>query len=481
VLYNRAMSAARTRRSATYTNPVYPRDLPDPFALRFNGVYYAFATGRADDGRYFPILSSRDLVSWEAHAGALDPLELEGAEQYWAPEVAYSEGRFYMYYAVGRDADPDHHLRLATAEHPLGPWTDAGVNLTPHEIFAIDAHPFRDPADGRWYLFYARDDLSPPYAGTGVVVDELLAMDRLAGQPREVIRPYADWQVFELQRAIKKNLDWYTVEGPFVLPVEGRYLCFYSGGRWENPNYGVAYALADHPLGPWLDDVNHPGPQVLTTSPGKVIGPGHNSVITGPDLLTPYLLYHGWDPEGTARYPRIDLLRWNEGRPACSGPTNTPQPAPMPPDLAFYFHEGEPGKEWDVTPDRWLRGKSGLRAPASAGRLTLHKPQGDCIFETGVRATDQAYNYGVAVGDQEILIGRGAVGTEERAAPLPPGFRPEAWHRMLVGKEGERLTITLDEFPALQLPTSAGPASLGLIGAAGTEFSHFALARLGAR
>src|SRR5262245_7305258 len=143
----------------TYSNPVYPCDFPDPFVLRFNGRYYAYGTGRAGDGRCFRMLSSTDLVHWEPHGGALEPLALPGTEEYWAPEVAYSEGRFCMYYATGRTGNPDHHLRLAVATHPLGPWTDAGLNLTPHETFAIDAHPFRDPRDGRWYLFYARDVL----------------------------------------------------------------------------------------------------------------------------------------------------------------------------------------------------------------------------------------------------------------------------------------------------------------------------------
>ncbi|HEU4753099.1 MAG TPA: glycoside hydrolase family 43 protein, partial [Armatimonadota bacterium] len=265
----------------TYTNPLYDGDFPDPFVLRFNGRYYAYGTGFAHDGRCFPMLTSEDLVRWEPRGGALERLDLPGTECYWAPEVAYHDGRFYLYYATGHEDNPDHHLRVAVAEHPLGPWRDAGLNLTPHEIFAIDAHPFRDPRDGQWYLYYARDELTPPYAGTGIVVDRLAAMDRLAGEPREVLRPYADWQVFELHRAVKSGLDWYTIEGPFVLSVAGRYVCFYSGGRYENPNYGVGYAVSAHPAGPWADTDNAEGPRVLKTLPGKVIGPGHNSVAVG--------------------------------------------------------------------------------------------------------------------------------------------------------------------------------------------------------
>ncbi len=33
-----------------YTNPVYPGSCPDPFILRFLGVYYCFGTAEAADG-----------------------------------------------------------------------------------------------------------------------------------------------------------------------------------------------------------------------------------------------------------------------------------------------------------------------------------------------------------------------------------------------------------------------------------------------
>jgi GH43 family beta-xylosidase len=462
----------------TYTNPVYPRDFPDPFALRFNGRYYAYATGVADDGRCFPMLSSPDLLRWEPHGGALEPLGIEGAEEYWAPEVAYSEGRFYLYYATGHAADPDHHLRLAVADHPLGPWKDAGRNLTPGEIFAIDAHPFRDPRDGHWYLYYARDVLEPPYAGTGLAVDRLLSMDRLEGNPRNVLRPYAAWQVFELQRAIKQGLDWYTIEGPFVLQVEGRYVCFYSGGRWENPNYGVGYAFAGSPLGPWTDEFNEGGPLVLTTVPGRVIGPGHNSVVIGPDLITPYLVYHGWDPDCTARYPRIDPLEWVDGHPRCEGPSSEPRPAPAMPDMLARFEAGDPGPEWEGAP-AW-HSDQGLHASCPEARLSLREPQPDFIAETAIRSSGPP-GAGIAAGELQIRIEPKALHAGDRSVPLPAGFRHDAWHRLLLRRQGGRLAATVDEFPTIEVSAPDGPAVVSLFGGPGTCFSHFALTRLAGR
>jgi GH43 family beta-xylosidase len=440
---------------AAYTNPIHPGDFADPFVLRFQGRYYAWGTGPAANGRFFPMLSSADLVHWTEHGGALAPLDLPGAELYWAPEVAYSEGGFYLYYAVGRGDDPDHHLRLATAPHPLGPWRDSDLNLAPHEIFAIDGHPFRDPADGLWYLFYARDRLEPPFAGTGVVVDRLLAMDRLEGKPREVRRPACDWMVFELRRAVKKGLDWYTAEGPFVLrPAEtgGRYVCFYSGGRWEHPNYGVGYTLADHPLGPWTDDANIAGPQVLTTDPGRVIGPGHNSVVTGPDLLAPYIVYHAWNVGLTARTPRIDRLAWQDGRPHVpGGPSTTPRPVPPPPDLHLRFEEQAP--------------------PA-----ILRDPLRDFVAEASVRWEREGA--ALALGSLEIGIAGGALQAGPAGAPLPAGCDPSAWHTLHLRREAGTVTVTLDEHPTVQAAVPPGPLRLALPDLPGLGRVHLALTRL---
>jgi GH43 family beta-xylosidase len=466
--------------SRTYTNPVHPRNFPDPFVLRFNGRYYAYGTGPAGDGRMLPLLSSNNLVDWDFHGGALAPLGQPGLEEYWAPEVAYHEGRFYMYYAVGQTENPDHHLRLATAEHPLGPWTDTGVNLTPNEIFAIDGHPFRDPRDGQWYLFYARDDLTPPYAGTGLVVDRLLAMDRLEGRPQPVLRPFADWQVFELKRAVKGGLDWYTLEGPFVLPHDGRYVCLYSGGRWEEPHYGVGYCLAPHPLGPWKDEGHREGPSVLTTLPGRVLGPGHNSIIIGPDLLTPYVAYHGWDPDCTARYPRIDRLVWEDGRPRCDGPSWEPRPAPRLPEVLEWWTEAEPGAAWQVRGGGWKRVAAGLEAASGGSRLALRERERDFIAETSISTPHGRGGAGLSIGDLEVVLGPESLRAGTATAALPEGFRHEAWHTLTVRKEGARLTATLDGFPTVTTEVATGLHELSLTSGAGARFAHFALTRLGA-
>ena len=137
---------------AMYANPVYPEVFADPFVLRHDGVYYAYGTAPGNpQGGEIPVLRSVDLVHWEAIGHALAPT---GATQFWAPEVAAHDGRFYLYYSSGGAASEgtDHRLRVAVADHPAGPFVDAGKLLVPYHPFSIDAPPFRDAA-GQGYLF----------------------------------------------------------------------------------------------------------------------------------------------------------------------------------------------------------------------------------------------------------------------------------------------------------------------------------------
>jgi beta-xylosidase len=85
------------------------------------------------DGRYFGILHSVDLVNWELLAGAMEALP-GGYTMYWAPEVFYYNGHFYMYYSVGNETLMQ--IRVAVADHPGGPFIDSGHVLT-SQTFAI--------------------------------------------------------------------------------------------------------------------------------------------------------------------------------------------------------------------------------------------------------------------------------------------------------------------------------------------------------
>ena len=313
----------------TYSNPVWDGYMADPFVLKHSGEYWAYGTSdKQRDGRWFPILHSVDLAHWEYMGGALEPLGKSDGTAFWAPEVVYRDGTFYMYYsAAGSAGDESHRLRLATATHPAGPFRDVGRVLLPEEDFSIDAHPFQDPKDGQWYLFFAKDFFDER-VGTGIAVVPLAGdMMTSLDTPRTVIRPSSDWHIYQRNRTIYGRTweAWHTVEGPYVLFHNDLYYCLYSGGSWETTDYGVGFGVAEHPLGPYRDEWSSEGPAVLQGVPDRVLGPGHCSVVRWTDDRTDFLVYHAWDVERTARRMCIDPMVWTPhpefDRPRCAGPT----------------------------------------------------------------------------------------------------------------------------------------------------------------
>ena len=103
----------------TYTNPVHDRDFPDPHVIRHDGQFYAYATQSGADR--FQVMQSPDLVRWT-------PLVLDfdvpwSKDHLWAPEVHVRDGTFYMTYSALDPESKKHHIGIATASSPTGPFT----------------------------------------------------------------------------------------------------------------------------------------------------------------------------------------------------------------------------------------------------------------------------------------------------------------------------------------------------------------------
>lgn len=306
--------------------PAFLGYFADPFVLALEGGgYVAYGSGEPPsagsspncDLRVFEALYSDDLLSWQSRGGVLERVHPQLGDEYWAPEVVFAEGAYWLYFSVGHGI-VGHHIRVARSESPFGPFVDLGQNLTPNELFAIDAHPFKD-ADGQWYLFFARDVLDAPRAGTHLAVAPLRTMTSLASQPVVVLEPTADWQIYARNREMYgRAFDWHTLEGPSVVYRGGRYWLTYSGGAWTGPNYAVSWASAEHPLGPWKAAPPEAPPLLQSARCGRV-GPGHNSITvdrSGRDVIA----FHSWDEERTMRRMHLAFVSFEPEGPRVDGP-----------------------------------------------------------------------------------------------------------------------------------------------------------------
>ena len=72
---------------------------------------------------------------------------------------------------------------------------------------------------------------------------------------------------------------------------EALYYLTYSANNWENPDYGVGYATATSPLGPWKKYAGNP---ILSKDPSlPMYSTGHGSIANSPDGSQSYYVHHG--------------------------------------------------------------------------------------------------------------------------------------------------------------------------------------------
>jgi len=141
-----------------YQNPIRNGMFPDPSIVRVGEDYYMVNSSFI----YFPCIPvshSKDLIHWEVIGHAItNPawsyLEgLEGGRGYWAPDISYNEGRFYIT-ATYRLNDGGEVLRkqiVVSSDKPEGPYTKP----TFIDEDGIDPSIFTDD-DGRRYMLLNR-------------------------------------------------------------------------------------------------------------------------------------------------------------------------------------------------------------------------------------------------------------------------------------------------------------------------------------
>jgi len=356
-----------------FINPVVtdggPRDHGDPFVLRHLDRYYLFHT--TDDGDSgISVHESADMVHWTFRGFALDPGPPgHWAEtDLWAPEVLHRHGTFFMYVAGtrmgpgGEGVESERRQGLARASSPLGPYVlDPEPLVT--DVWSIDGHPFEDEDGCLWLFYNVRTDATRfrGKPGSGTVVDRLLAPDQLEGDPVPVAFPSEDWEGRADQQA-------YWNEGSWVLKRRGQYHHLYSGGHYLDDSYAIGLTSARHPRGPWRKDRDNP----ILRSGQRITGPGHHSVILGPDGVTAYAVYHAYDGALPGRKVHLDPITWCGDRPligpgpVTGRPTERPQPVPPGP-----VHD--PGVPWWHA-DLWVEGSR-----VTVGDLSVELGSEGCI------------------------------------------------------------------------------------------------------
>ena len=267
-------------------NPVFPGWYADPEGIIFDDEYWIFPTYSApyDEQVFLDAFSSGDLVNWTKHPKVLDTSDIKWAKRaMWAPSIIKKENKYFLFFGAN-DIQSDNELGgigVAMSNNPKGPYHDHLGKPLIDKFYngaqPIDQFVFKDN-DGQFYIIYG---------GWGHCNIAKLNSD-FSG-----FIPFNDGNVFK--EITPKNY----VEGPFMFRRNGKYYFMWSEGGWTGPDYSVAYAIADSPLGPF----KRIG-KILQQDLDIATGAGHHSVIHTPDTDQYYIVYHRRPLDQTDRNSR---------------------------------------------------------------------------------------------------------------------------------------------------------------------------------
>jgi len=266
----------------------------DPFVMRFNGMYYLYASSCEERVRVF---ASRNLVDWSFEGWCT-----EGRDVYfaYAPEVMYWRGDFYMITSPGGGG---HYI--LKSDSPLGP-------------FRPITHNFGYQIDG---AFFVEDDGRPMILfPEGNAIRECFLNER-------TMLPDG------IKYATGATLRGWT-EGPGLFRRGDWYYLTFTGNHVCSTGYQVAWAsLRGAAVGAFKQQADSTL-LIHSVFGDDFRGLGHSSNFIGPDLESLYTAYHSCvSLAGPARLYNLDRLLTNGGRLYTTGPTNHPMPVPAMPDV----------------------------------------------------------------------------------------------------------------------------------------------------
>lgn len=195
--------------SDTYRNPVMRSFHADPSIVRVGDDYYMVNSSFI----YFPgipISHSKDLVNWRLIGYAVtDPDwasehlgRLEGGRGFWAPDISYHDGRFYICATLRNNDDMEYPQTqiVTSSDRPEGPYDTPVI----HNISGIDPSLFTDD-DGRRYMLLNRGACLVEVSSDG---------KRILSDPEMIAYGWSG----------------HAPEGPHLIKKDGYYYCFLAEG-----------------------------------------------------------------------------------------------------------------------------------------------------------------------------------------------------------------------------------------------------------
>ncbi len=253
------------QQSDKNNNPVFEGWYADPEGIIFGDQYWIYPTYSAPYEKqvFFDAFSSPDLVHWTKHEKVLDTANVKWAKRaVWAPSIIENGGKYFLFFGANDIQSNEEYggIGVAVADRPEGPFRDHLGKPLIDKFYngaqPIDQFVFRD-ADGTHYLIYG----GWKHCNIAKLNEDFTGFI-----------PFDNGETF--REVTPENY----VEGPFMFIRDGKYYFMWSEGGWTGPDYSVAYAIADSPMGPF----KRIG-KILQQDMDIATGAGHHSVIKVPE------------------------------------------------------------------------------------------------------------------------------------------------------------------------------------------------------
>jgi arabinan endo-1,5-alpha-L-arabinosidase len=289
----------------------------DPVMAREGETYYLFSTGPG-----ITFYSSTDMRSWKLR-GRVFPGEPAWAKRVargfnghiWAPDIAWHEGRYYLYYSVSAFGKNTSAIGVATNKtlNPDSPeyhWEDRGIvlqSIPNRDLWnAIDPNVIVDGAGTAWMSFGS--------FWSGVKLVRLDASWTALAEPQEW------YSIAKRERSVlldDRDAGPAELEAPFIFRKGDYYYLFVSWGKCclgVNSTYRIMIGRSKDVKGPYLDkegrNLAMGGGTLLLGGNSAWPGLGHNSTYTfdGKD----YLVFHAYEAaDNGLQKLKIAELTWD--------------------------------------------------------------------------------------------------------------------------------------------------------------------------
>jgi len=304
-----------------FTNPIKSVKGADPWIVHHDGDYYLITTtftGELQMRRSPTLAGLATAPSVQVWADAT----ASRGTNFWAPELHFVDGRWYLYYSAGAVGEPccdsqRTHVLESVGADPMGPYryrnmlTGAGLGLNG---WLIDASLLR--LNGRLYL------LGSGFIGgsaQSLVIAPMSDPYTVSGPFSLISSPEYDWEV--QSGAVN--------EAPVALRRGGRTFVIYSASACWGPDYKLGQLTYNggDPLSAssWT---KKPQPVFQRNDSAGVYAPGHNGFFTSPDGTETWIVYHANSSASggcdNGRTTRAQKIGWNaDGTPALGAPVAT--------------------------------------------------------------------------------------------------------------------------------------------------------------